>query len=170
MSMFRKTVMTSAIIGAGLVSTAGAAFAGDAPSHEGHEQSSSHSKHHESNLCVNNAGGSVHNGGATAFGGVNGSQGALQGNILCDAVKNNGNGNLSGNKTVVGLGSGSGSELPGLPDLGGLLGGTSAPTEATAVPQSASAAPTTQAAPAQQAAPAAPAAPAQTSTVQPIQS
>ena len=33
MSMLRKTVLTTAVIGAGLVSTAGAAFAGDSGAH-----------------------------------------------------------------------------------------------------------------------------------------
>ncbi|MFC5063858.1 hypothetical protein [Actinomycetospora atypica] len=93
--MFRKTVLTSAVIGAGLVSTAGAAFAGDAPceSHHGHSSSESSSD------CSNTAGGSVHNGGATNVGSLlNGSQGALGLNV-CHVL--DGNSVLSGNTVRV---------------------------------------------------------------------
>lgn len=94
MSMFRKTALTSAVIGAGLVSTAGAAFAGDAPCESHHAHSSTQS----SSDCGNAFGGSVDNGGAKQLGGINGSQGALQGN-LCDIA--NGNSVLSGNHISV---------------------------------------------------------------------
>jgi hypothetical protein len=48
-STFRKTVLTTAIIGAGLASTAGSAFATSCDSHEGH---GSHSKSSDSS-CSN---------------------------------------------------------------------------------------------------------------------
>jgi hypothetical protein len=56
--MFRKTVLTTAIIGAGLGSMTGAAFAGDDPGdgghggHEGHHSSWSHG-HGKSESCSN---------------------------------------------------------------------------------------------------------------------
>lgn len=114
MSTFRKTVLTTAIIGAGLASTTGSAFASEC-SHDSHGHHKSHessSKTVNNNTCVNNAGGSVDNGGAKALGLINGSQGAIQGNILCDAIKDNLNGNLSNNSTVINLG---GESLPTLP-------------------------------------------------------
>lgn len=116
MSTFRKTVLTTAIIGAGLASTAGSAFASTDCHDDHHGEHKSHTKvvKNESNTCVNNAGGSVDNGGATALGLINGSQGAIGANILCDAVKDNLNGNLSGNTVAVDLG-GLGGSIPGLP-------------------------------------------------------
>ncbi|WP_018331050.1 hypothetical protein [Actinomycetospora chiangmaiensis] len=103
MSMFRKTALTSAIIGAGLVSTAGAAFAGDAPT-EAHHGSHHHhtSTHTTSNTCVNGSDGAVDNGGATQFGGINGSQAALGLNLVCDVLNNSLNGNGSNNTYSVG--------------------------------------------------------------------
>jgi hypothetical protein len=58
-SMFRKTVLATAIVGAGLGSMSGAAFAGDAPDNSGqsdHHHSSHHhaSGTHESSSCTNN--------------------------------------------------------------------------------------------------------------------
>ncbi|GLZ50657.1 hypothetical protein [Actinomycetospora sp. NBRC 106378] len=154
--MFRKTVLTSAIIGAGLVTSAGAAFAGDAPS--GGHHHSGHSSHHHGtdvdNSCLSGAGsGSKNAEGALAVASV--LDAPISSNV-CNVLNGNGNGNGSNNTLSV----------------GGLLGGTSAPTEASAVPESASAAPATQAAPAAPAASAqaTPAATPSTSTVQPIQS
>jgi hypothetical protein len=58
-SMFRKTVLATAIVGAGLGSMSGAAFAGDYQGDSG--QSESHSSHHhgsqghtQSSACTNN--------------------------------------------------------------------------------------------------------------------
>ena len=72
MSMFRKTVLATAIVGAGLGSLSGAAFAGDAPANGGHGEQHSSSHHHgssgkhASSSCTNNvaaenetAGGSI---------------------------------------------------------------------------------------------------------------
>jgi hypothetical protein len=142
-SMFRKTALTSFVIGAGLVSTAGAAFAGDAPC-EGHGHSSSES----STGCSNAFGGSVDNGGAKQLGAVNGSQGALQGN-LCDIA--NGNSVLSGNHiSVLSIDE---SEIPASgPDSGSTSDAgartTAAPATApAAAPKQAPAAPTTETVP-----------------------
>lgn len=94
MSMIRKTVLTTAIIGAGLASTAGAAFAGDAPSDSdsgsGHHHGS-HSSHQSksSSDCSNTAAGAIDNQGAkTLVGILDGSQGAL-GLNLCHNVDGN---------------------------------------------------------------------------------
>jgi hypothetical protein len=112
-SMIRKTVLTTAIIGAGLASTAGAAFAGDAPSDSGsghhHGSHSSHeSKSSSSKGCSNTAAGAIDNQGAkTLVGVLDGSQGAL-GLNLCDNL--NGNQILSGNHISV-----AGQQLPQLP-------------------------------------------------------
>jgi hypothetical protein len=167
-SMFRKTVLTSAIIGAGLVTSAGAAFAGDAPSgdHHGSDHHSGHSTHHGSELdksCVSGAGsGSKHAEGALAVGSV---LDAPISSNLCNVLNDNGNGNGSGNKLTVG---GSDSSVPGLPDLGGLLGGgTSATPSAESFQAAPAQAAPAQAAPVQQAAPAS-SVPAGTSTT-PIQ-
>ena len=60
MSMFRKTVLATAIVGAGLGSLSGAAFAGDAPDNGGHGDEHSSSHHHgswgkhASSSCTNN--------------------------------------------------------------------------------------------------------------------
>jgi hypothetical protein len=60
-SMFRKTVLATAIVGAGLGSRSGAAFAGDCPNEGGHSSDSHSSSHHhassgqtESSSCTNN--------------------------------------------------------------------------------------------------------------------
>lgn len=105
--MIRKTVLTTAIVGAGLASTAGAAFAGDAPSSEssgsGHHHGSSHSD--SSKGCSNTAAGEIDNKGAkTLVGILDGSQGAL-GLNLCDNLNNNKV--LSGNHISI-----AGQELP----------------------------------------------------------
>ena len=90
--MIRKTVLTTAIVGAGLASTAGAAFAGDAPDSDSgnhHDSSHSSSKHESSHGCSNTAVGEINNKGAkTLVGILDGSQGAL-GLNLCDNLNNN---------------------------------------------------------------------------------
>jgi hypothetical protein len=55
-SMFRKTVLATAIVGAGLGSLSGAAFAGDCPSEGGHSSGHHHasSGQTESSSCTNN--------------------------------------------------------------------------------------------------------------------
>jgi hypothetical protein len=93
--MIRKTVLTTAIIGAGLASTAGAAFAGDDPcdngsSHSGHEHSSSHHWSHSSkdaSGCSNSFQGVT--GSSKNIGGLlNDSQGAIGLNV-CDVLSHN---------------------------------------------------------------------------------
>ncbi|WP_018331049.1 hypothetical protein [Actinomycetospora chiangmaiensis] len=113
MSTFRKTVLTTAIIGAGLASTSGAAFATECPSHDSHEGHKSHSttvNNTTNNTCVNSAKGKVDNGGAKQLGLINGSQGAIGANVICDVLNNSVNGNLSNNTVNIG-------GLGGLPTL-----------------------------------------------------
>ena len=98
--MIRKTVLTTAIIGAGLASTAGAAFAGDDPGDGGnsdsHSSSSSshHHSHHDSwhaskdaSGCSNSFAGRT--GNSSNIGGLlNDSQGAIGLNV-CDVLSHN---------------------------------------------------------------------------------
>ncbi|MFC5063859.1 hypothetical protein [Actinomycetospora atypica] len=111
MSTFRKTVLTTAIIGAGLAATTGSAFASDCGHDNGHEHKSSHGHSKtvtNNNGCSNEAGGSIDNGGAkNLIGALNGSQGALGLNV-CDNL--NGNKILSDNDISI-----LGGTLPGLP-------------------------------------------------------
>ncbi|MEJ2868215.1 hypothetical protein WCD74_10590 [Actinomycetospora sp. OC33-EN08] len=95
MSMLRKTVLTTAIIGAGLASTTGAAFAGDCP--EGHEKShsSSHDSHgtsHEGSKdgCTNAVDAHNSNGSGDVLGGIitGGSQNISPSNV-CGNFSNN---------------------------------------------------------------------------------
>ena len=100
--MFRKTVLATAIVGAGLGSMSGAAFAGDAPSDSGHGHHHDHHgswDHHKSSSCSNNAEGAIDNSGAeTLVGVLDGSQGALGLNV-CDIL--NDNSVLSGNNVAL---------------------------------------------------------------------
>ncbi|MCD2192418.1 hypothetical protein LQ327_03280 [Actinomycetospora endophytica] len=87
--MIRKTVLTTAIVGAGLASTAGAAFAGDAPSDNSGSHHSSHASHKSTSGCSTTAVGEINNEGAkTLVGILDGSQGAL-GLNLCHNLDNN---------------------------------------------------------------------------------
>lgn len=104
MSTFRKTVLTTAIIGAGLASTSGAAFASECHDGGHHGEHKSHSKtvnNTTNNTCVNSAGGSVDNGGSKQLGLITGSQGAIGANVLCDVLNNSVNDNLSNNTVNV---------------------------------------------------------------------
>lgn len=103
MSMFRKTVLTTAIIGAGLVSTTGAAFAGDCPdsgskSH-GHGHESSESGHHASGIGCANGTEAENNNGGEALGSVLGGDQAISSLNLCDNL--NGNTILSNNNVAL---------------------------------------------------------------------
>ncbi|WP_433803809.1 hypothetical protein [Actinomycetospora sp. CA-084318] len=126
--MFRKTVLTSAIIGAGLVTTAGAAFAGDAPTGS-HHDSGDHG-HHTSHKSVTEVDNSCSNGVGTGHKQGNGLIGI--GNVLdapitsnvCNILNDNVKNNLNGNRLSVSVGQ----------SLGGLLGGTSAPQVQQAEP------------------------------------
>jgi hypothetical protein len=85
-STFRKTVLTTAIIGAGLATTAGSAFATDCSHDGGHK---SHESTSSSKGCSNSALGKIDNSHSkTLIGVVDGSQGALGANI-CDNLNNN---------------------------------------------------------------------------------
>lgn len=100
--MFRTTVLTTAIIGAGLGSMTGAAFAGNDPGDGGH---SSHEGHHASwghdmsSSCSNTAAGEIDNEEAGSLVGVlDGSQGALGLNV-CHILDDNSV--LSGNNLAL---------------------------------------------------------------------
>ena len=96
MSTFRKTVLTTAIIGAGLATTAGSAFATDCSHDGGHK---SHESSSSSKGCSNSALGKIDNSHAkTLIGVLDGSQGPSARNI-CDNL--NGNHILSGNSFAV---------------------------------------------------------------------
>ena len=91
MSMFRKTVLATAIVGAGLGSMTGAAFAGDCPSDGGH----SHSSHdhgswgqHESSSCTNNVDAANKTGGGS-FADVVGGDQAITPVNLCHILSDN---------------------------------------------------------------------------------
>jgi hypothetical protein len=91
-STFRKTVLTTAIIGAGLASTAGSALAND--SHGGHEKAG----HDASVGCSNSFKGETGN-SKNAFSLLNDSQGAIGANV-CDVLSHNNV--LNGNSISVG--------------------------------------------------------------------
>lgn len=104
MSMLRKTILTTAIVGAGLASTTGAAFAGDCPTSggHGHGEHKSHSKQHEDASGCSNAVDADNSSGAESVTG-----GAILGGIqtisplnLCDNL--NGNEVLSNNNFALG--------------------------------------------------------------------
>ncbi|NMO92577.1 hypothetical protein [Actinomycetospora sp. TBRC 11914] len=82
MSTFRKTVLTTAIIGAGLATTAGSAFATDC----GHD---SHKSEHKSSSsgCSNSFQGKTGN-SKNFIGALNDSQGAIGANV-CDVLSHN---------------------------------------------------------------------------------
>ena len=80
MSTLRKTVLTTAIIGAGLASTAGSAFATDC-GHESHHQP----KHESSSSGCSNSFVGKTGASKTVLGALNGSQGAIGANV-CDVL------------------------------------------------------------------------------------
>ncbi len=88
--MIRKTVLTTAIVGAGLASTAGAAFAGDAPCDDGGSgHHHSHSSSSSSNDCTNDFAGAQQAEGKGLVGSaLNNAQGALGANV-CHNLNNN---------------------------------------------------------------------------------
>jgi hypothetical protein len=100
-STFRKTVLTTAIIGAGLASTAGSAFASDC--HEGHhshhgDSSKSTTKISDSCISGSGSGSKTANGKLLAIGSV--ADAPISSNI-CNVLNNNLNGNLSNNTVNV---------------------------------------------------------------------
>jgi len=89
--MFRKTVLTTAIVGAGLGSLSGAAFAGDCPSDGGHHSSSHHhasSGAHESSSCTNNVE-AVNKAGGGSFADVLGGTQTITPVNLCHILSDN---------------------------------------------------------------------------------
>jgi hypothetical protein len=81
-STFRKTVLTTAIIGAGLASTAGSAFATECCHDGGHQ-----AKHEASGGCSNSFQGKTGN-SKNFIGALNDSQGAIGANV-CDVLSHN---------------------------------------------------------------------------------
>jgi len=90
MSTFRKTVLTTAIIGAGLASTSGAAFASDGGHHDAPKASAA---------CANLTKAVNNNGGEALLDVVGGSQ-ALSSTNVCNNL--NGNSIASGNNLAGG--------------------------------------------------------------------
>ena len=84
MPTFRKTVLTTAIIGAGLASTAGSAFATTCCDDGGHQ-----AKHEKSasSECSNSFAGKTGN-SKNFIGALNDSQGAIGANV-CDVLSHN---------------------------------------------------------------------------------
>jgi hypothetical protein len=82
-STFRKTVLTTAIIGAGLASTAGSAFATDCS----HDDGGHKAKHESSSGCSNSFVGKTGNSKALV-GVLDSSQGAIGANV-CDVLSHN---------------------------------------------------------------------------------
>lgn len=83
MSTFRKSVLTTAIIGAGLASTAGSAFATDCSHDSDHHKA----KHESSSGCSNSFVGKT-GASKTVLGALDGSQGAIGANV-CDVLSHN---------------------------------------------------------------------------------
>ena len=87
MSTFRKTVLTTAIIGAGLATTAGSAFATDC----GHDNGGHQAKHESSSSdCSNSFAGKQAAAGKGLLAGsvLNNAQGAIGANV-CHNLNNN---------------------------------------------------------------------------------
>jgi hypothetical protein len=93
--MFRKTVLATAIIGAGLGSMSGAAFAGDAPSNGGHHGDGGHGggKHQSapasSDGCSNKVGAESKNGAGRTLGDTTGGDQDLSASNLCNILSGN---------------------------------------------------------------------------------
>ncbi len=86
--MFRKTVLTTAIIGAGLGSMTGAAFAGDDPGDGGHH--GSHDKHSSSSAgCSNTVRAESKNGSGDSLGDTTGGPQRLDASNLCHILTGN---------------------------------------------------------------------------------
>ncbi|WP_433800317.1 hypothetical protein [Actinomycetospora sp. CA-084318] len=104
-SMFRKTVLTTAIIGAGLGSMSGAAFAGDDPGDGGHH--GSHDKHYSKSSdsgCSNSVAAESKNGSGRSLGDTTGGDQDLSASNLChiltgNEILSNNNVSLLGNVT-----------------------------------------------------------------------
>jgi len=107
-STLRKTVLTTAIIGAGLASTAGSAFATDC-GHEGHHKSHESSHSSSSSDCTNNVK-ALNSSKGGGFADVLGGAQTITPINACHILDNNKI--LNGNSiSVLGLGGG----LPTLP-------------------------------------------------------
>ena len=103
MSFLTKSVLTTAVIGAGLVSTAGAAFAGDDPcANEHHGHHSGHSTTVNSNndsSCSNGVGtGDKTGNGLVGIGNV--IDAPITANV-CHILNDNLNNNLNGNQLNI---------------------------------------------------------------------
>ena len=91
--MFRKTVLATAIIGAGLGSMSGAAFAGDAPSNGGNHGDNGGGKHQSapapSGGCSNTVGAKSENGSGRSLGDTTGGSQDISASNLCNILSGN---------------------------------------------------------------------------------
>ena len=91
--MFRKTVLATAIIGAGLGSMSGAAFAGDAPSNGGNHGDNGGGKYQSapasSEGCSNKIGAESKNGAGRTLGDTTGGDQDLSASNLCNILSGN---------------------------------------------------------------------------------
>ncbi|GLZ50659.1 hypothetical protein [Actinomycetospora sp. NBRC 106378] len=104
-SMFRKTVLATAIIGAGLGSMTGAAFAGDDPGDGGHHHgghSSNWSDPSSGGGCSNTVGADAKNGSGDSLGDTTGGDQDLSASNLCHILTGN---EILSNNNVSTLGS-----------------------------------------------------------------
>ncbi|MCD2189333.1 hypothetical protein [Actinomycetospora soli] len=105
MSTFRKTVLTTAIIGAGLASTAGSAFASDC-GHDGGHHHKSHGDHKSvtkvDNSCSNGVGTGDKQGNGGLLGIGNVADAPITSNI-CNILNDNVKDNLNGNTLALDL-------------------------------------------------------------------
>src|SRR5438552_1660514 len=102
--MFRKTVLATAIIGAGLGSMTGAAFAGDAPSDGGHHGGGDGGGRHHSapaaGGCSNDVAAKSENGSGRSLGDTTGGSQDISASNLCHILS--GNEILSNNNLALG--------------------------------------------------------------------
>ncbi|MEJ2868217.1 hypothetical protein WCD74_10600 [Actinomycetospora sp. OC33-EN08] len=90
--MFRKTVLATAIIGAGLGSMSGAAFAGDDPGDGGHHGGHGHGKHMsqpKDGGCSNSVAAESKNGSGDSLGDTTGGDQDLSASNLCHILTGN---------------------------------------------------------------------------------
>lgn len=91
--MLRKTVLATAIVGAGLGSMSGAAFAGDAPSNGGHHGGGDGGgKHHSAPAaggCSNTVGAKSENGSGRSLGDTTGGSQDVSASNLCNILSGN---------------------------------------------------------------------------------
>jgi hypothetical protein len=102
-SMFRKTVIATALIGAGLGSMSGAAFAGDDPGDGGHHSHGGHDSSKSSSAgCSNEISGESKNGSGDSLGDTTGGDQSFDASNLCHILTGN---EILSNNNVAPLGN-----------------------------------------------------------------